>query len=858
MRRTLLSLSIAAAISLPVLVQANPLTDQGGNQTVSGDQTYTRVLATNGNTLNFTNGSIKVDNSANTTVNAPAVHVSGGSTINFGSTESKLGTVSVLANPNKVEYTNDKGETYQDYPYWTTLVQGGVLNVYAQKYEQKNSGYGVYVVDQANNQDVSSTLNLLVDEFESTSAYEALHVRQGEGAVINVGAKDQWLTSFKATKTVEESGVSLLQANEGGTINIFSKYVELNAFDTHVGGGAIGTGAWGTVNITADELKIKGSINGDYGGYSASNADSVYKVNINVGKLTMDGGIYAGVTGKAASGEVGVSTGTARKEIINITATDAASSITGDLEATNRSETNITFVNGGTFTGDIVAKNITNEDGKIPEDSKDITTVSKISLNGQMTYKGDATLVGASELKLSGDIDGSESTVNSSEDSAVSVEGAISLGTVTSTSSKGVTITDGSLLTLSNGESSISELNSDGDLYLSETATAKLNTVTGKATITVDSAANTAAITKVASGSAVTARATAHFNDASASASDALTSLLETVTVGDGSSLSEAVVEEGDVNNKVTATIEDGKVVSQTETKNSKLDAFNSIATLSAFQWRHEMNDLTKRMGELRDSEGTIGAWARVYGSELQYGDQNVKQKSNSIQVGSDFEVAPGFKVGAAFNYTNGSAEYNNGDADNNAYGLGIYGTWMAENGMFLDVIAKYVRLDTDFSLNGFDGSFDNNAYSLSAEFGWRFDLNDLAFVEPQVELSYGRVAGDTFTAANGVTVKQDDFDTLIGRAGVRAGFKFPENKGNIYAKFSVAHDFQGEMDAVATNGTALNTMHSDIGGTWVEYGVGGNFRLCKNAYGYVDLERTSGAEVNANYRWNIGLRTFF
>lgn len=798
MRRTLLSLSIAAAISLPVLVQANPLTDQGGDQTVSGDQTYTQVQATNGNTLNFTNGSIKVDNSANTTVNAPAVLVSGGSTINFGSTESKLGTVSVLANPNKVEYT-DKGETYQDYPYWTTYVREGVLNVYAQKYEQKNSGYGVYVIGQdSNKKDVSSTLNLFIDEFESTSAYEALHVRQGEGAVINVGAKDQWLTSFKATKTVEESGVSLLQANEGGTINIFSKYVELNAFDTHVGGGAIGTGAWGTVNITADELKIKGSINGDYGGYSASNADSEYKVNINVGKLTMDGGIYAGVTGKAASGDVGVSTGTARKEIINITATDAASSITGDLEATNRSETNITFVNGGTFTGDIVAKNITNEDGKIPEDSKDITTVSKISLNGQMTYKGDATLVGASEL------------------------------------------------------------NSDGDLYLSETATAKLNTVTGKATITVDSAANTAAITKVASGSAVTARATAHFNDASASASDALTSLLETVTVGDGSSLSEAVVEEGDVNNKVTATIEDGKVVSQTETKNSKLDAFNSIATLSAFQWRHEMNDLTKRMGELRDSEGTIGAWARVYGSELQYGDQNVKQKSNSIQVGSDIEVAPGFKVGAAFNYTNGSAEYNNGDADNNAYGLGIYGTWMAENGMFLDVIAKYVRLDTDFSLNGFDGSFDNNAYSLSAEFGWRFDLNDLAFVEPQVELSYGRVAGDTFTAANGVTVKQDDFDTLIGRAGVRAGFKFPENKGNIYAKFSVAHDFQGEMDAVATNGTALNTMHSDIGGTWVEYGVGGNFRLCKNAYGYVDLERTSGAEVNANYRWNIGLRTFF
>lgn len=139
MRRTLLSLSIAAAISLPVLVQASVLSDKDGNQTVSGDQTYTQVQATNGNTLTFTNGSINVDNSANTTVNAPAVLVSGGSTINFGSTESKLGTVSVLANPNKVEYT-DNGKSYQDYPYWTTYVREGVLNVYAQKYEQKTAG----------------------------------------------------------------------------------------------------------------------------------------------------------------------------------------------------------------------------------------------------------------------------------------------------------------------------------------------------------------------------------------------------------------------------------------------------------------------------------------------------------------------------------------------------------------------------------------------------------------------------------------------------------------------------------------------------------------------------------------------
>ena len=166
---------------------------------------------------------------------------------------------------------------------------------------------------------------------------------------------------------------------------------------------------------------------------------------------------------------------------------------------------------------------------------------------------------------------------------------------------------------------------------------------------------------------------------------------------------------------------------------------------------------------------------------------------------GSDVDVGLGWKVGAAFSYTDGNATYADGDADNKAYGLGIYGTWMAENGQFVDLIAKYSRLDTDFALNGMNGGFDNNAYSVSAEYGWHLKLGEYAFVEPQAELTYGQVLGDTFTTGNGVKVEQDDFDAFIGRIGVRGGFHFPDNKGVVYVRASVLHDFEGESTAVAS-----------------------------------------------------------
>lgn len=320
------------------------------------------------------------------------------------------------------------------------------------------------------------------------------------------------------------------------------------------------------------------------------------------------------------------------------------------------------------------------------------------------------------------------------------------------------------------------------------------------------------------------------------------------------------VIVEGDINGAITqVTDTNGKVIEGIKQQvNQKLDGYSSIAALSAVQWRHENDTLLKRMGELRDATGTIGTWARIYGSEQEYGAQSVNAKNTTIQVGADYDVGSGWKVGGAFSYTDGSSSFDMGNSDSEMFGVSVYGTWLADNGQFLDLIAKYSRLSNEFTSGTMKGDFDNNAFSVTAEYGWHFAMNDLGFVEPSAGITYGRIMGDDFVAHNEVRVEQDDYDSLIGRLGVRSGFYFPKQKGSIYARVAVLHDFMGDMESTASKDDDVAYLKDELGGTWVEYGIGANFSLTNSTYTFVDLEKTSGGDVKEDWRWNIGLRTVF
>ncbi len=318
-------------------------------------------------------------------------------------------------------------------------------------------------------------------------------------------------------------------------------------------------------------------------------------------------------------------------------------------------------------------------------------------------------------------------------------------------------------------------------------------------------------------------------------------------------------IAEGAVRGEMTQTVDQNGEKSEIEvSRNTKLTAFESISALPMLSLRHELNSLNKRMGELRDSPAGIGSWVRIYGSETEYGAQSIESKNTTIQVGSDVSVGD-WKVGLAAHYTNGESTYANGLSDSKDYGIALYGTWLAQCGAYVDMIAKYTRIDTDFALNGMNGNYDNNAFTASVEAGYRLNFMDnRVFVEPQVELSYGYVTSTDFTTGNDVHIQQDSFESTIGRIGVRTGFTFPNNKGSVYARVSGVYDFQGEMTGMASlvnDASVREALKEDLGGSWIEYGVGANFNWSDTTYMYIDLERTSGGEVRENYRWNMGLR---
>lgn len=320
-------------------------------------------------------------------------------------------------------------------------------------------------------------------------------------------------------------------------------------------------------------------------------------------------------------------------------------------------------------------------------------------------------------------------------------------------------------------------------------------------------------------------------------------------------------VEEGDIRGSVTQTVdEDGTVTGTTTAANVKLADYSSLNAMSLVQWRNEINHLTKRLGDIRAAEGSIGAWARVYGGESQWGSGNeVEMDHTTIQVGGDYRVNNHWIVGGAFSYTDSDADLAKGAATGDSYSLAAYATYMADGGSFLDLIARYGYLKNDIDSGNMSLETGSSAFSLTAEMGHTFRfMEERAYIEPQVEFTYGFVSGDDDTASNGVKIEQDDFQSFVTRIGVRTGFDFPKKAGTIYGMVSYSYDFLGDADGMASEGNLRQALSEDLGGGWVSYGIGAQVMFGKSSYFYGELERTSGGEVDNPYLFNAGVRITF
>ncbi|RDU70056.1 autotransporter outer membrane beta-barrel domain-containing protein [Helicobacter cholecystus] len=283
-----------------------------------------------------------------------------------------------------------------------------------------------------------------------------------------------------------------------------------------------------------------------------------------------------------------------------------------------------------------------------------------------------------------------------------------------------------------------------------------------------------------------------------------------------------------------------------------------------------ESNNLNKRMGDLRGIPYNQGAWLRIFnGSDS---GEGVKNLYTNIQLGYDYGIGViGAKnySGVAFSTSmvNISANQYNGKA--NTYSLAAYHAYIADSGLYVDTIAKYLYIDQKLDLNTDSRSnFGNHALSLGAEVGYRAYMGKSNFYfEPQVELIGGLILGVkdiNLGIIHGQSVKGELKMTtaLNARVGVVQGYSLKTQNG-LRADFRLGANLVNET--VSDNTPirlydGITEAQRNIGNNIkAVFNVGTNLVLTEQWRMYIDAERSfGGRNRNTDYQANIGARFSF
>lgn len=403
-------------------------------------------------------------------------------------------------------------------------------------------------------------------------------------------------------------------------------------------------------------------------------------------------------------------------------------------------------------------------------------------------------------------------------------------------------------------------VNLDSD-KLGANSPVKVENISGNGTITTNSLDNKLVIDEKAAGTKLKVEGSGEIGDKILAGKATLEDLAGTAKKVDGKTASDVVeTQDGIIAGKMSAKVgADGKIVDSTikTAVQQHNQAVSSMANLSLMTWRQENNDMNKRLGEVRASEGSQGIWARMARGQAKYGAQGIKNQYNYYQLGYDTKISNDWILGGAFTYTDGDSSYTNGSGTNKHTGFAVYGSNLRDDGSFIDLIAKYAHMKNDFDVNGGVGSGDysTNGLSFSAEYGKRFQQEGY-WIEPQAELTYGRVSSADFTTKRGAKVHQDSMDSLVGRLGFSLGKDIKQ--GNVYVRASYLYDFQGDTSVTMSKGGAVTPFKTDLGGGWWEFGVGTNLNLGHDTHFYLDVETTAGGDVDTPWQWNAGVRYSF
>lgn len=312
------------------------------------------------------------------------------------------------------------------------------------------------------------------------------------------------------------------------------------------------------------------------------------------------------------------------------------------------------------------------------------------------------------------------------------------------------------------------------------------------------------------------------------------------------------------------ASVTDQAVVTTRESE--LVSGAKSALAASMMQMKADTNDLQRRLGDVRLNSDKHGVWGKYIGGKSKITDDAyVNQTYNMAQVGYD-TLRGDWTVGGALLYGTSNNDYALGSGSGKTAGLAVYGAKQFKDGRYLDIIGKVNRLKNDFTVRNtlgttLSGDYRNTGASLSVEYGKRIKKDNGFYIDPNAELTFSRLSGESFDARTNtgstVHIDSDAVNSVIGRIGVGIGKE--SKNSNVFLKAALAHEFSGKMNATySMTGEPTTGSEVNLKDTWLDLELGGSWSVRHNTYIYGTFTKNFGATVDNSYRIDAGIRHNF
>ncbi|MDR9891578.1 autotransporter outer membrane beta-barrel domain-containing protein [Pseudenterobacter timonensis] len=302
---------------------------------------------------------------------------------------------------------------------------------------------------------------------------------------------------------------------------------------------------------------------------------------------------------------------------------------------------------------------------------------------------------------------------------------------------------------------------------------------------------------------------------------------------------------------------------------------FSAINSQIRFADLAMLGNLHQRVGDdvaYSENGDNQRVWVRMISRMDKIGLNDATETSTTnyslgLQAGVDLYADPNWKAGLYTSFVDnnssvrGWGENGYGDTGNvkdNAFYVGGYATWFADNGFYVDNVLQYgfhnLRV---IPKNAGSQSYNPDAHSLAAsvEVGQPFRLGESAWqLEPQAQLIYqfNHVDGASMDGISRTDMKVKDGNAVTARIGARLVGDYDTDKGKFqpYGRVNLWQGFGGTDKVTFSNSGGNTTLSSSKQFSTTEVAAGVTWTVQKDFQVYGEVgSHFSNSSDKTNYR---------